>query len=129
MSYIKQFADPEGGYTFEECYFNDAKDLIQTGVLGFCGCGNLEENLLFVRDALALIETRRKIAPSSYADVVAKEIELFGNKRSRDFVYYSLDKLGLTEHGGAIPGWLTEKGKQLLDDLNRLSPELRRTCA
>ena len=29
-----------------------------------------------------------------------------------------LDEKGLTEHGSCIPGWLTEKGKHLLDDLN-----------
>lgn len=47
-------------------------------------------------------------------------LELFGSALFRDFFYYSMDSMGFLEHGSMIPGWLTDKGKDLLSDIQIL---------
>jgi len=50
-------------------------------------------------------------------------LKLFGNEKAMFFFYYWCDVLKLTEHGGCIPGWLSEKGKNTLSDLEDLFGE------
>lgn len=38
-------------------------------------------------------------------------------------MWYWLDNKGYTEHGGSVPGWLTEEGWKLLEDLEELMAE------
>ena len=54
----------------------------------------------------------------TYEEWSAAEKRLFGSSGAAYFVYYVLDEKELTEHGTSVPGWLTEKGLTLLQDLN-----------
>ncbi len=100
---------------------------MQESVLGFCACGMPDENLAYVRDGLAHIA---EDGPNPQGDSAAWEAwlrehrergaQLFGNERAERFFYYWADKEELSEHGGCVPGWLTEKGLAMLADLRAL---------
>ena len=77
----------------------------------FCGCGLPEAAARALRDLLALHplyenrESFERMIPDSGLQYL---------------VLYMLAHLDLTEHGGSCGGgWLTEKGKAVLDALNR----------
>ncbi len=102
---------------------DDPCDYLQCSVLGFCGCGNPEENLEFIRAGLLHINDKCPDGPSDvarewYKGWVARGRQVFGNEQSRYFFFYWCSKEGLTEHGGSVPGWLSNKGRDLLDELN-----------
>lgn len=80
------------------------------GDLNFCTCGRPEESLQWLRDILYHVDCRKTL---SYEDWVTQG-EKIGSSNSLYFTYYFLDLNKLTEHGGGVPGWLTEKGKELL---------------
>lgn len=85
--------------------------------LGFCGCGNPEGALDFLRDTLNLIDKefdeRWEGMKNRFPD----------NPMSWTYLYM-LDDKGLTEHGSNIRGcWLTEKGKDILTALNSFTVE------
>ena len=113
------WVDPEG------CHWDGPIDYLQGYLLGFCCCGCPEENLAFVHDGLAHINAlteessvgRCKEWDEFYAKWRANGRAIFGNEQARYFFFYWADKEGLTEHGGSVPGWLTDKGKTLLADL------------
>ena len=50
---------------------------------------------------------------------------IFGNEASMMFFYYWADSKDLTEHGSGLSGggWLTELGKEVLEDLNEILGE------
>lgn len=52
-------------------------------------------------------------------------VDHFGGENPAYFFFYWASDRQLTEHGGAVPGWLTEKGKTLLADLKEAFEELR----
>ena len=112
----------EEGYEYESCFYPTATDLLQTGFLGFCGCGSPEENLLYIFEGLKLINDHY-----GNSDDCRDSFELYQKwnslmkiylEQSKYFFYYWLDKEGLIEHGSALPGWLTPKGHDFLDLLN-----------
>ena len=83
--------------------------------LGFCGCGDPEGSLDFLRDSLN--------------DINKESDERWNAMKARfpegpmSWTYlYMLDDKGLTEHGSNIRGcWLTDKGKAILELLNKYS--------
>ena len=90
------------------CY-PDICDIIHTGILDFCGCGDPKRNLEYILEGLEYID--RKI----------EFIDIFGNDRSRAFFFYWADKEGLTEHGGTVDSsWLTIEGENLMGDIKIL---------
>jgi len=105
------------------CHWDNAEDLIQCHILGFCGCGQPEENLIYVMEGLAHIG-KNYDEGSVFEDWWQDGIKLFGNKRAMYFFFYWADKEELTEHGGSVPGWLTMKGKELLSDLVEICSRL-----
>jgi hypothetical protein len=114
------FKQPSGGYLDEkEFYFEDAESWLQTKVLGFCGCGAPELSLAFVRDGLQHIEWRLD-SKATWDEKEAKALELFGSEAGAYFFYYFVDRGDLTEHGGSVPGWLTDKGRNFIADVNEL---------
>lgn len=98
--------------------FQDVETSIQVGLLGFCSCGRPEENLLYIHKGLNLIievgPYGRDEYEKWYADHLDRVIKHFGSLDSAYFFYYWADKEGFTEHGGSVPGWLTDKGRDLL---------------
>jgi len=113
---------PDGWFILDGCHHETAESLIQTGIMGFCGCGDPEGNLEYVRRGLEHIESKDQPDSNDRAawDVWWRghqndEISIFGNSQSAYFFYYWADNLKLTEHGGSVPGWLTEKGNIVLE--------------
>jgi hypothetical protein len=96
--------------------FNEELDKLQEE-LNFCICGNPEKNLGYVREGLKFIRSLLN-AEYTYEERKQKETEVFGNCESAEFFYYWTDREGLTEHGCAIPGWLTSYGVEFLSKLN-----------
>lgn len=113
------------------------------GELGFCGCGDPESALKLLQSVLAIIRKRsdeneiEEDQASSQARwsrnsdalrelIGMKDDVLLGATNYRQAMawtyLYFLDSKGLLEHGGNCSGsWLTEKGQQVLDALNRYS--------
>ena len=77
----------------------------------FCGCGNPELACARLRDILKLhpLYDNREALKALIPDTGMEML-----------VLYFLDHLDLTEHGGGIGGaWLTDKGKAVLEALER----------
>lgn len=124
MSYIKKFEDPEtpGWYLDADgVSYQDASEFLAGGVFKWCGCGMKEEALIYVRDILSLI---RGIEDSKFTKEAWNELQkYFKSYKDYYFALYWMDNLGLTQHGGSVPGWLTEKGEAILFDLLALNLE------
>ena len=119
---MKIDSQDDGWFKFDDTDFQTLEDLIQTGILGFCGCGAPDENLEYIRRGLELIAVPYPEGNDWAAWNATRKAsvqEIFGNDRSAYFFYYWCDKHRLTEHGGSVPGWLDEKGKKLLGLLNQ----------
>lgn len=88
--------------------------LIYYADLGLCGCGYPDEAWKLVHQLLRLHDNRQRAATN-----VAQE--LIGTAGAIQIVFGVLDNAGLTEHGTSLwGGWLTDRGKWLLNVLNRL---------
>jgi hypothetical protein len=119
--HINKYKDKDG-YTKDGVFYGDLpEDFIQIYVLGFCGCGMPDMVIDLIRKALELIKERVNL---DYEELRKKELELFKNDNIAYFVYYFLDSKGLTEHGSSVPGWLTNKGEELLEDLIELNGQI-----
>ena len=89
----------------------------------FCGCGMPDYALLYIRKGLLLLEQlktswRSEDKKGDYEKWDVDSKEFFGSDGSFYFFYYWCDKEDLSEHGGAVPGWLSEKGEEYLAALN-----------
>lgn len=125
---IDKYKKEDGSYVDEEgTHYDDAISFLSSGVLGFCGCGNPRSSLEFVRDVLVYIDEPRGNLSKPYAErveVISRWMDdasrLFQSEGAKYFMFYVMDNLGLTEHGGSVPGWLTEKGRNLMHDISEL---------
>lgn len=109
------YEDPDG------CFHEDAESFLQTYSLGFCGCGRPEDSLAYVRDVLQHIDNLKQLVwekKQTYEEWTAAGKKLFASDGAEYFAFYVMDTKGLTEHGGSVPGWLTDKGREMLEDLN-----------
>jgi hypothetical protein len=114
----------DDAYEKDGIHYNDLEELVGTGFLSFCGCGCPDEAMQYVLDGLELIA---EDSPDSFKDHEAWNVWWQGHRAKLDahfktdgaryFFWYWADKEELTEHGGSVPGWLTEKGRQLLEAL------------
>lgn len=97
--------------------------------LGFCGCGDPEGALSFLRDVLSIFELRILEGKSHWEEGTAQlwqklalghpEYGLLG----LSYLYY-LDSVGLLEHGTSIYGsWLSERGEEILQALREVDIE------
>lgn len=91
------------------------------GALNWCGCGNPDEALGFMRDVLAIMKARSdENCSGSYKGSAyeARTLELdakLGDGMLGLSYLYMIDSYGLTEHGGSIGGsWLTGEGERVL---------------
>ena len=116
---LKKLADyaKDGGYEDSDgCWHEDVESFLQSGILGFCGCGMPEDNLLYVLRGLELIDEKRPDVGGNawYVGHRARLTEHFKTSGAEYFFFYWCDKQGFTEHGGSVPGWLTPDGDTLL---------------
>ena len=122
--YIDKYKQAEGNYVDEaDCFYDDAEKFLQAKILGFCCCGDAALNLEFIRNGLQHI--MKGFGPNDpslfdewYDKWVEEGIKIFGNESSCQFFFYWCDKEGLAAHNYSIPGVLTDKGAELLEDLN-----------
>jgi len=76
---------------------------IHTETIGFCGCGNPEEMMGYIKTMLEKLDS--------------KDWGNYEDKPYMFFVYWA-DKNGFTDHGTTVRcSWLTEKGKELLNNI------------
>lgn len=121
MNIDKYKKTDENGFTayYDEndtCYMS-AEQFLQIKILDFCFCGDPESNLKYVGKALQVIDKSRG---KGYKYFVKLADELFRNSRAAYFMFYFLDSKELTEHGSSLSGWLTQKGKEFLEDVIEL---------
>lgn len=106
------------GYEYDGVWYEDEENLLVSGFCNFCGCGRPEESLDYVYKALQHVQNLQdKVWKNldTYDNWSKQEKKLFPIKGSAYFMYYWLDNMEFTEHGGSVPGWLTSKGKELLE--------------
>lgn len=91
---------------------------------GFCGCGQPNEAFEMLRDTLVLINELKVVVWSSPDRSLARNdwnrrfSELIGSKDRTGLAcwwLYWIDHIGLTEHGGSVPGWLTPLGEKVME--------------
>ena len=84
--------------------YQSKKGYLQTKVLHFCGCGDPDAVMIYIRDFLQKLDKQEW---GDYEDMPYM------------FLCYWSDHEGLSEHGTtARCSWLTDKGKELLNDIN-----------
>lgn len=89
------------------CSFDTRAQFLQTEVLGFCGCGSPDEVMKYVRQMLLKIDR--------------KDWGLYEDLPYMFFVYWADDK-GFVGHGTTVRcPWLTDKGRELLRDIEQIS--------
>lgn len=105
MSYklnIDRFRNDCGGFIDEDgCHYENEVDFYQTGVFGFCGCGNPKENLAFIRDGLRYVKNCMEL--ERWVDDLAAWGKDYVNELVKQFFFYWANTAGLTEHGSMIP--------------------------
>ncbi len=80
--------------------------------LNWCGCGNPDDALEYLRQILQLFKDKDKY------DEVCELIHLKDQPGLGYMILYYLDSIELTEHGGSVGGcWLSEKGETFLEDI------------
>lgn len=123
--HIDKYIQGNGTYLYNEIEYDTSVDLIQCGILEFCGCGSPENNLDYIRRGLELINKRHKAPYDSpiwiwkhYKDL---RQQVHGSESAALFFDYWTAQLNLTEHGGSIIGcWLSSAGFELLEDLTEM---------
>ena len=107
---------------------DDYQDYLATDVFGFCGCGmpwafldfmlqRLDEIDRIKREAWEIADSTREGRAQSeqwWAEHKKRLNGLFRSHGEMYFFYYWADTMGLTEHGGSVPGWLDDKGLVIL---------------
>lgn len=102
----KLIKDSYYGYIDDDgCAWKSKKDFLQISILDFCGCGNGDEVMIYVKNYLEEIKSAkwdRTLDDLSYT-----------------FFLYWADHKEFIEHGTTVRcSWLTPKGKELLNDIN-----------
>ena len=85
------------------CHYSSKLDYIQTSILGFCMCGKPEDIVLYVKEMLGNIASGK-----------------CGNYEDMSYMFFVswADNKGFATHGTTVRcSWLTDKGKELLRDL------------
>lgn len=120
MEGIEFYKQESGEYLIEGTNYEFLEEAI-VGLynLGFCVCGCPDEALRHLVECLNLVNNLKELVWSKQIereDWQKQVREVLPTGGAEYFMWYYLDDKGLTEHGGGVPGWLTDKGKQLLED-------------
>lgn len=98
------------GSGVETYEYDDIEELLQCEFLRFCCCGIPELSIKYVYNVLKCMQLNRDDTQKKF-DELAK---VFKTKEEQYFAYYAIDNMGLTDHGGQVPGWLTPKGEEFI---------------
>ncbi len=140
MSYLARFRFEHGEYWDDTKSANDlplclgSRDDVLGDALGFCSCGAPDVALQYVLKILRLVDLKHPRTGTGvpyeewntwYGSVYRPQIcDLFHNDGGAEYLaYYLLTDKGLLEHGGSVPGWLTDKGRDILADLETHFPD------
>lgn len=124
---IDKFKREEGYYDEDGCFYEDAESFLQIKVLGFCGCGDPDLSLKHTQIALRQVSNLKELVwekKQTWEEWDKENKKLLGEETGVYFMWYWLDTKGFTEHGGSVPGWLTESGYELLEDLDKYFEEV-----
>ncbi len=91
-----------------------------TEKLRLCSCGCPEETAKFLIKILSAYEVAYRGDKPHDEFIKLKKMadELLGNQNTFYLLMYLMDSQGWFEHGSGIgASWLSEKGKEILDDL------------
>ena len=87
------------------------KSYLQCDVLGLCGCGNPDDVMAYIKEMLNKIKN--------------KDFGLYSDLPYMFFTYWASEK-GFTVHGITVRcSFLTDKGKELLADIELLEVETK----
>lgn len=102
---LKKVDDSECPYLDDEgVSHRSKKEYLQISVLGFCGCGDGDAVMVYVKEFLEKLDRQDW---GEYEDMPYM------------FLCYWADDKGFTEHGTTVRcSWLTDLGKELLNDIN-----------
>lgn len=110
------YKDPETGASYD-----DIGEILQSKVLGHCGCGNPEKNLKLIYDMIAMHTAFRQELEKYFRDNILKtqifrdykgKLQQYVNdnwEKFSDFFWYVMDDKGIMTHGTSIPGWVEDK--------------------
>jgi len=102
---LKKEHDGEFGYIDEDgTSWDSPAEYLQIEILGFCGCGNPEEVMVYVKEMLEKLDNKQ-----------------WGNYDDMPYMFFVewADHNEFTEHGCTVRcSWLSDKGKELLKDIN-----------
>jgi hypothetical protein len=109
--HIDKYKQNDGWYLIDGVSYETAESVLGD-VLGFCGCGDPESALEYVAKILQAAKEKK---------IYERWKELFNSEGQGYFVLYTLDNKGVIEHGTSVgSSWLTQKGKELLEDIIEL---------
>jgi hypothetical protein len=132
--YLDQFKNAEGKYAASSgVEYDSPVGYIIEHEFGWCGCGRPFEAAMHVRSILALIASLHSDKEGQewrehYQRWTEAEKSLFPHEGSNTVAYYVMDRAGLTEHGGSVPGWLTARGHEMLKDLDEIAARREEFC-
>lgn len=118
--HIDKYFKDDGYYGKCGTYYESAFEYYQFEVFNFCGCGYPEEAMKYIFGIIELLYIRsenRLNNPSAWVEDSDKIENYFNSKGEEYFVLYLLNHLGIEEHGGSTPGWLTLHGLEVYEDL------------
>ena len=124
--YLRKVDDSDFPYLDNDGCSHPSKESFICHLLGFCGCGLPSAALDYIYGAMEIMG--RFDSNKSTEEWVAIHDELdkyFNSVGEAYFVYYFLNswKNKLAEHGGSVPGWLTEYGHEVLAMLDEYRAE------
>lgn len=125
MHFMDKYKKSDGTYEIDGLIYDTIEDALMMGVFGFCGCGMPWYTLAYIRDELENIERYTEWVNENHH--ITKDIPspMENNNKEENlgrsyFIWYWFDKMGYTDHGGSVPGWLTDEGESLLECLKEL---------
>lgn len=125
MHFMDKYKKSDGVYEIDGIIYDTIEDALMMGVFGFCGCGMPLHTLAYIRDELEIIKRHTEWLMENHH--IAKDIPspMENNDKEENlgrsyFIWYWFDKMGYTNHGGSVPGWLTDEGESLLECLKEL---------
>jgi len=96
--------------------WTDLGSLLQSKVIGHCGCGCPEENLKLIYDML-MIQQEHWNKDATYEQIMTsyheknekiKNYVVENWERFSDFFFYVMNDKEIMEHGGSVPGWICD---------------------
>lgn len=94
--------------------------------LGFCGCGNPEQDIIFIKNILDLRNKwhNDKLTYKKYRKLIKKEF-IKNWECAEEYILYMLNDKEFLEHGSSVGGsWLLNKGHKLLKITNEEISEI-----